>query len=123
MTKPEVIPINTYNLVQAISERDFSLFLEDLLKQLGYTFAHFRPARTENGWRTPMSGTKGWPDYVAINPETRRMIVIECKSDKGKLTQEQEDWRRLSVLVNIPFLVLRPGMSTEDIIELIQEAK
>jgi len=55
--------------------------------------AHFRPGRTKNGWRTPVQGDgKGFPDLVLIKPP--RLIIAELKSDKGKVSPDQELWLR-----------------------------
>ena len=73
-----------------ISERDFSTQVEDLLKLFGWRFCHFRPARTASGWRTAMIGSKGFPDYIATRPP--RLLIFELKSEKGKVSPEQEAW-------------------------------
>lgn len=39
----------------------------DLCRLLGLRTAHFRPAQTAHGWRTPVSGDgQGWPDLVIV---------------------------------------------------------
>jgi len=62
----------------------------DLAHICGWKCAHFRPALTKHGWRTPVSADgKGWPDLVLV-----RDIVIyrELKADGGKLSEEQTQW-------------------------------
>lgn len=73
-----------------LSERDFSLQVEDILNLYGWHFAHFRPARTVKGWRTAITGYEGFPDYVAVR--NGRLLFFELKSEKGKLTVAQEVW-------------------------------
>ncbi len=61
----------------------------------GWTWTHSRPARTEHGWVTAISGDKGFPDYVCVR-ETRlgtyELIFIELKGDGGKVSAEQQTW-------------------------------
>ena len=81
-----------------ISEKAFATQVEDLLDMFGWTWVHFRPARTKHGWTTAMSGTKGFPDYVAareIHPDEFQRIFFELKKENGKLSSEQEVWVRL----------------------------
>lgn len=66
----------------------------DLAHICGWTVAHFRPALTKHGYRTPVSADgKGWPDLFLVKPP--RMVVFECKSQYEKLSPEQEKWMSL----------------------------
>lgn len=58
---------------------------------LGWLAAHFRPAQTARGWRTPVSGElgKGWPDWVLVHPARHRLLVRELKTDAGRVSPEQ----------------------------------
>lgn len=69
-----------------LTERDFMRQVTDLAELRGWSWAHFRPAMTEKGWRTPVSGPlgAGWPDLVLVNPEKARLIFAELKSARGK---------------------------------------
>lgn len=62
------------------------------LRQYSWLHTHFRPLRTEAGYRTPLSGDKGYPDITAVHPERGLLLFIEVKSDKGRLSSEQEAW-------------------------------
>ena len=74
-----------------MSEEDFQDQLIELLHYKGYLVAHFRPAKTDKGWRTPVSADgKGFPDLVAV--KENRCLFIEVKSDKGKESEEQTTW-------------------------------
>lgn len=76
---------------------------------LGWTTVHFRPARTHYGWRTPVQGSmgKGWPDLILVRG--KRLIAAELKSDKGKLTSEQQDVLALLALAGVETYVWRPA--------------
>ena len=57
----------------------------------GWRTAHFRPARTKDGWRTAVSGQgKGFPDLVLLKDS--RIIIAELKVGYGKCTKEQLNW-------------------------------
>jgi len=73
-----------------IAEKDFSRQIDDLLGLFGWRWCHFRPARTEHGWRTALSGHQGFPDYIAIRPP--RLLIFELKSESGQPTLEQYEW-------------------------------
>ncbi len=76
-----------------LSERDFASQVETLLDLFGWTWCHFRPAQTKHGWRTPLSGSQGLPDYIAARPPW--LILFELKSDKGILTDKQKEWHEI----------------------------
>ena len=70
-----------------ISEADFTRQLIDLAHLTGWRVAHFRPAQTARGWRTPMSGDIGYPDLTLA--KGGRLIVAELKAEGGSATPEQ----------------------------------
>lgn len=72
-----------------ITEKEFSQQVEDLLNLFNWRWCHFRPARTEHGWRTALSGYAGFLDYVAIKD---RLIIFELKSENGRITKDQQEW-------------------------------
>lgn len=74
----------------AITESDFATTIEDALTRFGWLWCHYRPARTEQGWRTAITGFKGMPDYIAVRNE--RLLFIELKSEKGRIAEEQKAW-------------------------------
>lgn len=79
-----------------ISEADFLSQILDLATLYGWEAAHFRPAQTSKGWRTPVQGSlgKGWPDLVLVRRE--RLMFVELKTDKGVVSSDQH--RVLEVL-------------------------
>lgn len=62
-----------------------------LATMLGWLHVHFRPAKTERGWRTPGSGEllEGWPDLVLVRARDRRLIFAELKRELAQLTPAQ----------------------------------
>lgn len=74
-----------------MTEMEFQRQVTDLATIFGWSWAHFRPAQTAKGWRTPVSGPlgKGFPDLILVRERDRRLIFAELKADKGRLTDEQ----------------------------------
>lgn len=79
------------NAAPALTEAVFQQQVTDLAELYGWEWVHLRPARTEAGWRTPVSGTlgAGWPDLVLVRGRDRRVIFAELKSQRGRPTREQ----------------------------------
>ena len=88
MTTPEPMPAAYYALTA--TEAEFTTQLLEALALFGWRAVHFRPARTNHGWRTPLQGDKGWPDIFAVRGP--RALAAELKSGKGKVEPEQADW-------------------------------
>jgi hypothetical protein len=57
---------------------------------LGWCWVHYRPGRSSRGWTTPLSGSAGFPDIVAVRGA--RVVFIELKSETGRLTDSQAAW-------------------------------
>ena len=68
---------------------------------------HDRPARTRDGWRTPVQGDAGYPDLTLAGHG--RLVLVELKSDRGRLDGAQETWRdALRRIAGIEYYVWRP---------------
>lgn len=66
----------------------------DLAALRGWKRAHFRKARSNKGWRTPVQADgQGFPDLILVKPG--RMIAAECKGQRESLTVEQVNWLQL----------------------------
>lgn len=77
--------------VRHSSEADLQAFAVDYLRMRGWLVAHFRPARTDDGWRTAGSyDAKGFPDLAIARGGVVRLI--EVKGPKGRLTRDQHAW-------------------------------
>ena len=77
-----------------LTEEEFQRMVIEVAYAYKWMVAHFRKARTLKGWVTPVQADgKGWPDLVLVRPP--RIIFSELKSEKGKLTPEQQNWMTL----------------------------
>lgn len=87
-----------------ISEKDFMRQVTDLADRRGWQWIHLRPSKgysDRDSWRTPADGplAKGWPDLFLCRDN--ELIFLELKSDRGKITFEQE--QVLGILGNFGF--------------------
>ncbi|MDD3102552.1 MAG: hypothetical protein PHE59_05405 [Patescibacteria group bacterium] len=65
------------------------LFLK-IAHGFGWKAAHFRPAKTAKGWRTPVAGDgKGFLDWLLVKD---RVLAIELKTQDDQLRPEQKEW-------------------------------
>jgi hypothetical protein len=73
-----------------MSEDDLLGTVLDMASTLGIRTAHFRPAKTAQGWRTPVQGDgQGWPDLVLVGA---KVLFRELKSARGVTSAEQKLW-------------------------------
>ncbi len=103
MTAPRSIP------AAQLSEREdqWITWVIDRAHQSGWGVAHFRPAKTAHGWRTPVQADgKGFPDLVLVRD---RVIFAELKAAKGKLAREQQWWEVILRAAGAEFYVWRPA--------------
>ena len=72
-----------------VTERDWQRQVTEAAELFGWTWAHFRPAQTSKGWRTPVSGPlgSGYPYLVLVRDS--RLIFVELKAQDGRLTPDQ----------------------------------
>lgn len=90
-----------------MTEADWQKQVIELARLFKWRVAHFRPAMTKHGWVTPVAADgKGWPDLFLVR---ERVIAAELKSDKGKLSPDQEAWRDALATAGIPVYVWRPS--------------
>lgn len=73
-----------------MTERELQAWIVGTARLLGWRVAHFRPARTEKGWRTAGAyDAQGWPDLCLVRD---RIVFAEVKLKRGRLSLEQEVW-------------------------------
>ena len=72
-------------------EKDFAKQVESIFNVFGWHWKHDLPAQRQSGrWATALSGSKGFPDYIAVRGD--RIVCAELKAPKGRLTEYQKEW-------------------------------
>ena len=90
MDNPATTRLTVPPLPLTISEAKFVDNIIDMARWYQCRVAHFRPARTEKGYRTAMQGDVGFPDLVIARDGW--VILAECKARLGKATPGQKKW-------------------------------
>lgn len=65
----------------------FHSWLATTARKFGWRVAHHKTGGRKHA---PDADTKGFPDFVMIRGE--RVLWVECKGDKGTLSDEQREW-------------------------------
>lgn len=73
-----------------VTENEFQDAVIALAQMHGWQTAHFRPAKTSRGWRTPMQGDKGFPDLVLARGGV--VLFAELKVKGRRVTADQARW-------------------------------
>lgn len=73
-----------------MSEADWQDMVIEYAQWHRWHVAHFRPALTQHGWRTPMQGDKGFPDLVLARDGA--VLFVELKREREKPDQYQIGW-------------------------------
>lgn len=83
----------------AMSERDFMASVIDLARLNGFLVYHTHDSRRS---------APGFPDIVAIRGED--LLAIETKSQRGRLTPDQEHWlRAFAGVERVQALLVKPA--------------
>jgi hypothetical protein len=91
-----------------MTEQDLQQALIDGARWLGYRVAHFRPAWTARGYRTPVEADgAGFPDLVICGHG--HLLFAECKSRRGRLQPEQQAWLEALAACGVHAVVVRPA--------------
>jgi VRR-NUC domain-containing protein len=100
-----------------MSEAELQDAVIDLAHLLGWQVAHFRPARTDRGWRTPVAADgAGFPDCVLVRD---RVVYAELKSSKGALSVAQRRWLDSLDRAGAEVYIWRPADWTSGAIEQV----
>ena len=92
-----------------LTEADFLRQVIELAHLLGWRVAHFRPALTARGWRTPVQGDgAGFPDLILVRRE--RAIAAELKREiGGHVSDDQRLWLAALDAAGLETAVWRPS--------------
>jgi hypothetical protein len=106
-------------LATEILEKEWQAQVIDAAHLFGWKIAHFRPAKTERGWRTPVQADgKGFPDLVLLHPAKGKMLVRELKAEKGRMRPEQTAWLEWFAACGVDSDIWRPSDFDRMMVEL-----
>jgi hypothetical protein len=100
-------------------EKDLQRLVTDALDLFRWKWAHFRPAQTSRGWRTPVSGPigAGWPDLVAVRGV--RVLFLELKAQAATVSPLQAAVHDVLHSAGLDVRVVRPA----DIDSLLEDLR
>ena len=83
-----------------MTEAELSSVVRGMVRDAGMLSYH-----TYNSRRSD----RGWPDLVIADRVGRRFLVLELKTEKGRLSEEQEVWLAALQDCGVAAAVLRPS--------------
>lgn len=99
-------------MTPARPEEQFQQQVIDLAHIYGWRIAHFRPARTQQGWRTAVAADgAGFPDLVLVRGPD--LIFAELKAERGVVSAAQREWLEALAVVagRVQGAVIAAGMA------------
>jgi hypothetical protein len=89
------------------TERQWQGQVIELAQLYGWRVAHFRPAQTARGWRTPVEADgQGFPDLTMARGS--RLLFAELKADRGRTSPDQDKWLQALRFTSAEVYVWRP---------------
>lgn len=103
-----------------MTEREFQGAVMDAARWLGWRCFHPRTVQTAEGTHlTAFTGDAGFPDLVLVH-KYRGVIFAELKADRGRLSEQQREWRDQLITAGAEYYVWRPK-DWDDIKTRLQE--
>jgi len=100
-----------------MTEAELSDCVVELAHLFGWRVAHFRPAMTKHGWRTPVAADgAGFPDLIMARD---RLVAVELKAERGRTSPDQQDWLAALSNAGVECHVWRPEQWLSGEIEAI----
>lgn len=93
--------MNGIEIHPAIKEEAFRQQLRQIARMYGWSMQY----HTYDSRRSDA----GWPDEVFVHPEYGRMIFVEVKSEKGRVSGKQEVWLKALASCGAEAVVWRPS--------------
>jgi hypothetical protein len=104
-------------LVRSVTEAEWTGQVIDAAKLYGWRVAHFRAARTNRGWRTPVQADgSGFPDLVLVR---ERLVVAELKRHGEPVRDDQEAWLDAFAIAGVEAYVWRP-VDLDDVLAVLR---
>ena len=103
-----------------MTEREFQGAVMDAARWLGWRCFHPKTVQTAQGAHlTAFTGDAGFPEFVLVH-KSRGVIFAELKTDRGRLTPEQREWRDQLITAGAEYYIWRPK-DWDDIKTRLQE--
>lgn len=91
-----------------ITERALKDAVVEMAKACGWLVYHALPSMNRRGaWATHFQGHAGFPDLV-LSHEAGDLVIVELKSEIGRLTEGQHRWLRSFEASGLETRVWRP---------------
>lgn len=87
-----------------MTEEELFLGVTGALTAGGYRWHHVRRSDL-----AIQQGQSGFPDLLAVHPERGQVIVLELKSERGRVEPLQADWLDAFIACGIDARVVRPN--------------
>ena len=107
-------------LERDVAGEELQKSIAQLAEMLGWWWVHFRPARTREGWRTPVEGPmgEGWPDLFLAHAVRRRILAIEVRREvDDPVTPAQANVHTVIEAAGIRVFTARPSSLREPVQE------
>ena len=94
-----------------MTEQELMDKVVELARTVGWRVAHFRPARTQHGWRTACQyDAEGWPDLFLVHPDAGDKLAVELKvwARRNDVSDAQRHW-----LVDLEMCGIETALWTE----------
>lgn len=102
----------------ALTERQWQDWVASLARACGWRVSHFAGGWSSRGFRTACRyDGQGFPDLVLAHPVRERVLFVELKAGRGKLSEQQEEWRDTLRLSGAEYRLWRP----EDEADVVRE--
>ena len=76
-----------------MSEADLKEIVISVAKRYGWLIHHDLPAQNSRGrWLTNVQGDAGFPDLILLHPVSGKLLAVELKAERGKLSPLQKRW-------------------------------
>lgn len=100
-----------------VSEAQWEKTLVALAHLNGWMVAGFRTAQVGKSWQTPVRhDAKGWPDLVLVRD---RVIFVELKTNKGRISDAQDEWIMALETAGQEVYVWRPS-DWDEVVEVLR---
>mgnify|MGYP001558575185 CR=1 FL=1 len=78
-------------LARTMTESQLQRSVIEMARTFGWRIHHCRPGMDRKGrWATPIQGDAGFVDLILLRGG--RAMAVELKSERGRLTWQQEEW-------------------------------